>query len=154
LNKCRNETTWIGDVVHNLQGGHFAPGPPFSKICNNATFYVNLGAARMYYVIYKLENLIRTTIHLGTHDHSVVEVHFREIFDQVKSLVEEEVPCTSWATVLAIVLVVSKTFLSKHLLNKDGKRPLEVFKGDKLHQVMDKFITLFSPNRLEFSCIL
>jgi hypothetical protein len=23
-NKCRNETTWISDVIHNLQGGHFA----------------------------------------------------------------------------------------------------------------------------------
>ncbi len=38
LNKCRNEITRIGDVVHDLQGGHFAPSPPFCKISNNATF--------------------------------------------------------------------------------------------------------------------
>jgi len=50
------------------------------------------------------------------------------------------------ATTLAIVLVASKTFLSEHLLNKDGEGQVEVLKGDKLHQVMDKFIVLSSPN--------
>jgi hypothetical protein len=32
------------------------------------------------------------------------------------------------------------------LLNKDGEGQVEVLKGDKLHQVMDKFIVLSSPN--------
>jgi len=32
------------------------------------------------------------------------------------------------------------------MLNGDGKGPLEVFKGKKLRQVMDKFIALFSLN--------
>jgi hypothetical protein len=32
------------------------------------------------------------------------------------------------------------------MLNGDGEGPLEVFKGKKLCQVMDKFITLFSLN--------
>ncbi len=53
FNKCRNKTTWIGNVVHDLQGGHFAPGPPFCKICNNVPFYVNMCVARMYYVVHK-----------------------------------------------------------------------------------------------------
>jgi hypothetical protein len=53
---------------------------------------------------------------------------------------------TPWATLLAIVLVASKCFLFEHLLNEDGEGPMEVLKGDKLHQVMDKFIALSSSN--------
>jgi len=32
------------------------------------------------------------------------------------------------------------------MLNKDGEGPMEVLKSKKLHQVMDKFITLSSFN--------
>jgi hypothetical protein len=70
----------------------------------------------------------------------------REVVEQVKSLVKEEAFCTPWATQLVIALVVSKSFFFEHLLNKDGKGLVEVLKGKKLHQMMDKFITLFSPN--------
>jgi hypothetical protein len=45
-----------------------------------------------------------------------------------------------------IVLVANKTFLSKHLLNEDGKGLVEVSKGNKLRQMMDKFIALSLPN--------
>jgi hypothetical protein len=79
-----------------------------------------------------------------------MEGHFKKVLDQVKFLVEEEVSCTLGATTLAIVLVANKTFLSEHLLNKDGKGPVEVLKGNKLHQVMDKFIILSSPNVQNF----
>jgi hypothetical protein len=61
-------------------------------------------------------------------------------------MIEKEAFHTSKATVSAIVLATNKTFISEHLLNKDGKRPVEVMKGKKLHQVMDKFMTLSSPN--------
>jgi hypothetical protein len=44
------------------------------------------------------------------------------------------------------VLAISKTFFFEHLLNEDGEGLVEVLKGDKLHQVMDKFIVLSSPN--------
>ncbi len=39
-----------------------------------------------------------------------------------------------------------QNLLVKHLFNEDGEGPLEFFKGDKLHQVMDKFTTLCFPN--------
>jgi hypothetical protein len=52
--------------------------------------------------------LIRTTIHLGTHDHLVAEGHFRKVCDQVKSLVKEEVSRTLTVTTLAITLAISK----------------------------------------------
>jgi hypothetical protein len=44
------------------------------------------------------------------------------------------------------VLVVGKTFLLEHMLNKDGKGRVEVLKGKTLHQLMDKFMVLSSPN--------
>ncbi len=100
----------------------------------------------MYYIVHKQENFIWTTIHLGVHDHPVMEGHLKKVFDQVKFMIEEEVSRTLGATALAITLVANKTFLSKHLLNKDGKGPVEVLKGNKLHQMMDKFLALFSPN--------
>jgi hypothetical protein len=100
----------------------------------------------MYYVVHKQENLIRVAIHLGMHDHPMVEGRSWETLYQVKSLVKEEMFHTSKAIVSAIALVTSKTFLFKHLLNKDEEGLVEVFKGNKLCLVMDKFITLPSPN--------
>ncbi len=43
-------------------------------------------------------------------------------------------------------MATSKTFLAKHLLNENGEGLVEFLKGNKLHQVMDKFVTLCSPN--------
>ncbi len=34
----------------------------------------------------------------------------------------------------------------EHLFNEDGEGPTIFLKGDKLHQVMDKFMTLCFPN--------
>ncbi len=80
------------------------------------------------------------------HDHLVAEDHSKELFEQVKSLIEEEASHTPRATTSAIALVIGKTFLLEHLLNKDGEGPVEVLKNDKLCRMMDKFIVLFSPN--------
>jgi len=146
LNTCKNETIWSGDVVHKLQGDHFALGLPFYRTCNiTPPPYVKLCQAHMYYVVHKQNNLIRISIHLGTHDHLMAKGRSRKVFKQVKSLVEEEASCTQWAIASTIALIVSKILL-EHLLNKDGQGLVEVFKGDKLCQVMDKFIVLSSPN--------
>jgi len=76
----------------------------------------------------------------------VVEGRFKEVVEQVKSLIKEEVLRTPKVTTLVIVLATSKTFILEHLLNKDGEGLVEVLKGEKLRQVMDKFIALFLPN--------
>ncbi len=57
------------------------------------------------------------------------------MFNQVKSLIEGKAFRTLGVTMSTIALVVSKTFLSKHLLNEDGQGLVEVFKGEKLRQV-------------------
>jgi len=90
--------------------------------------------------------LIQVTIHLGLHEHPMVEGCSKKVFEQVKSLVEDEASCTPRATVSTITLAANKTFLSEHLLNENGLGPVEVLKGDKLCQVMDKFLVLSSPN--------
>ncbi len=54
--------------------------------------------------------------------------------------------CTPRATMLAIVLATSKIFLLEHLLNVDGQGLVEVLKGQKLHQVIDKFLVISSLN--------
>jgi hypothetical protein len=63
----------------------------------------------------------------------VVEGHSRKVVDQIKSLVEGEVSYTMGVSASTIMLVASKTFLSKHFLNEDGKGLVEVLKGKKLH---------------------
>jgi len=65
---------------------------------------------------------------------------------QVKVLFEVEVSHTPSTKTSTITMVRSKTFLIEHLLNEDGEGLVEFLKGDKLHQVMDKFMTLCSPN--------
>jgi hypothetical protein len=89
-------------------------------------------------------------IHLGKHDHPMVEGHYRENFKQIKSLVEHKVSWTPRATTSTIALVVNNLFFSKHLLNEDGEGLVEVLKGNKLHQMMDMFIALFLPNVWNF----
>jgi hypothetical protein len=39
-----------------------------------------------------------------------------------------------------------QNLMAKHLFNEDGEGLVEVLKGTKLHQVVDKFTTLCSPN--------
>ncbi len=142
FNKCKNEIVLSGDVVHKFKGDCFTLGSHFYETYNITPFYVMLCLAHMYYVMHKQENLTRMAIHLGLHDHPMVKGRSRKVFEQVKSLIEEE----AFHTLKAIAFAVNKFFLSKHLLNGDGQGPVEVLKGDKLCQVMDKFLALFSPN--------
>jgi hypothetical protein len=76
--------------------------------------------------------MIQATIHLGLHNHLMVEGHSKKMFEQVKSLVEEEVSYTLGDVVSTITLATSKTFLLEHLPKEDGQGLVEVLKGDKL----------------------
>jgi hypothetical protein len=69
-----------------------------------------------------------------------------EVVMQVKLLLEDEVSCTLFVTNFVIVLAANEMFLFVHFLHKDGDNPMELLQGDKLNQVMDKFVELYSPN--------
>jgi hypothetical protein len=60
-------------------------------------------------------------------------------------MVTNEVFCTPIVTTLAITLSTSKTFISYHLFNEDGG-PMEFLKGEKLDQMLLKFVLLCSPS--------
>ncbi len=107
---------------------------------------MKLCPTRMYNIVQKQDNLTQASIHLGLHDHPMVEGHLRKMFEQVKYLVKEEASCTPWAIMSTIAFATSKTSLLEHLMNMDGQEQVEVLKGDKLRQVMDKFLTLSFPN--------
>jgi hypothetical protein len=57
-----------------------------------------------------------------------------------------EVSHTPSTKTLTITMETNKTFLAEHLLNEDGEGLVEFLKVDKLHQVIDKFMTLCFPN--------
>ncbi len=61
-------------------------------------------------------------------------------------MVAKEVCCTPTTTTLAIALTTNKTFLSRHLFNKDGEGLVELLKGEKLYQTLLKFTPLWSPS--------
>jgi hypothetical protein len=54
------------------------------------------------------------------------------------------------ATTLTIILSSNKTFVFHHLFNEDGQSLIELLKGDKLDQMLLKFVPLFSPSILNF----
>ncbi len=100
----------------------------------------------MYFVIHKFQSLLRVAIHLGTHEHLVVEGMCKQSLEEIKVLVEGQVSCTLDAKCFAITLNGSKSFLAHHLFNENGKGPMEILPGEKLDKVMEKFQPLCSFN--------
>ncbi len=80
----------------------------------------------MYYVIHKLQSLSRTMIHLGTHEHLVVEGMCKESLEEIKVLVEGQVSCTHYAKIFAIASNANKAFLVHHFFNENGEGPVEI----------------------------
>ncbi len=70
----------------------------------------------------------------------------KEVVEDIKALVEEEVCCTLSGKNFAIDLYGSKSFLSEQLFNKDGDHLMELLKGDQPNKMMDNFFPLYSPN--------
>jgi hypothetical protein len=100
----------------------------------------------MYYVVHKFPNLSISMIHLGIHLQPIIDGMCRASFQDMKNMVVNEVYHTSTITSLTIALSMSKTFLSRHLFNEDGKGSMEFLKGEKLNQTLLKFIPLCFPN--------
>jgi hypothetical protein len=60
--------------------------------------------------VHKQENFTQETIHLGTHEHLVMEGMCKKVIKQTKSLVHEEVSYTLLATPLVFVFVANEFF--------------------------------------------
>jgi hypothetical protein len=85
-------------------------------------------------------------IHLNTHYHSVANGRCKKVILQVSLLFEEEVSHTPFVTNFAIDLIKSKTFLFVNLLIEDGDGLVELLQGQKLNELMDKFVEFYFPN--------
>jgi hypothetical protein len=99
----------------------------------------------MCYVVHKQTNLTQTTIHLNTHEHLVTKGKYKNV-EQMKALIHDKVSHSLSITPFTIALAKDKTFFFEHVLNKDVIGLMELFKRMKLHELMDKFTTMCSPN--------
>jgi hypothetical protein len=80
--------------------------------------------------VHKFHFLSKAIIHLGVHNHPVVDGKCKETLHEIRRLIIEEVDRMLDAKMFAISLNANKNFLAKHLLDdcKDGK--VELFKGE------------------------
>jgi hypothetical protein len=74
-------------------------------------------------------NLSRATIHLGVHNHLVVDGKCWELVEEIKRLIVEEVDRTPNAKIFSISFNDSKT-LASYLLDDSGNGIVEFFKGE------------------------
>jgi hypothetical protein len=93
----------------------------------------------MYFVIHKLQSLLRIAIHLGTHEHLVAKGMCKKSLEEIKVLVEGQVFHTLDAKKFAITLNENKAFSAHHLFNENGKRPMKILQGEKLDKMTNKF---------------
>jgi hypothetical protein len=92
------------------------------KFCDNVHFYV-VTKCRIYYITHKLNTLLRATIYFKTHFHPLKK---HECGGYGRDRLRARF-LTHWGKNSLIVLCTSKSFLSRHLLNKD-----ELVEGNKV----------------------
>jgi hypothetical protein len=69
-------------------------------------------------------------IHLGVHKHLVVDEKCKEFVNETRRLVIEEVNRTLDANISAILLNISKNFLTMHTCYESGNGLMELSKGE------------------------
>jgi hypothetical protein len=87
----------------------------------------------------------KATIHLGVHNHLVVDGKCRELVEEIRRLIAEEVDRTLYVKISLISFNVSKTLVN-YLLDDIGDGIVEVFKGEELEHIQNKFCELSFPN--------
>jgi len=88
----------------------------------------------------------RMTIHLDVHNHPVVDGKCQESVKETKRLIAKEVDRKPDANISMISLSAIKTFLASYLFNDSSNGIMELFKGEQLEHIQDKFCELSSPN--------
>jgi hypothetical protein len=72
----------------------------------------------------------RKTIHLGVHNHPIVDGKCRKLVEETKRLIVEEVDRTLDAKIFSISLSANKTFLVSYLFNDSSDGIVELLKGE------------------------
>jgi hypothetical protein len=96
------------------------------KFCHVPPLYIAGYNGRIYYVVHKLHSLAKSAIHLGVHNHPIVDGKCKESLEEIRRSIAKEVDRMPNAKMSMIFLSASKTFLARHLLNdcSDGKLEL------------------------------
>jgi hypothetical protein len=105
--------------------------PPLVNSSKAPSFYVNPCEGWIYYV-----SISRAVIHLGVHLHLVGDGRCRATMYESRKLIEKEVDWTLDAKTFAISLNTIKSFLAKHMFNKNNDDSLEVI-------ILNKFKIFF-----------
>jgi hypothetical protein len=103
-------------------------------------------AMKHFGVMHRLQFMSKGMIHLGVHNHPIVDGKCRESIKETKRLIAEEVDHMPDAKISLISFSVSKTFLANYLLDDSRDGIVEFLKGEQLEQIQDKFCELSSPN--------
>jgi hypothetical protein len=90
----------------------------------------------MYYIVSKNPNMIRASVHLGTHDHLVADRECRKAMDLIRDQIMSQVARSLNAKSSAIGMAVEKELLLKGPLDEDAND--WKLKESELAQVFDK----------------
>jgi hypothetical protein len=88
----------------------------------------------------------KVAIHLGVHNHFVVDGKCRKFVEETRRLIIEEVDRTRDAKIFSISPSANKTFLASYLFDDSSNDTMEFIKGEQLEHIQDKFCELSSPN--------
>jgi hypothetical protein len=86
------------------------------------------------------------TIHLGVHNHLVVDGECQEPIEETRRLIAKEVDRSPNAKISLISFNANKSSLVSYLLDDYRDGTVELFKGEQVEQIQDKFCELSSPN--------
>jgi hypothetical protein len=90
--------------------------------------------------------MLITMIHLGVHNHPVVDGKFQELVEETRRFIAKEVDRTLDAKISLISLNASKTFFASYLFNDSSHGTMELLKGEQLEHIQDRFYELNSPS--------
>jgi hypothetical protein len=71
-------------------------------------------------------------IHLGVHNHPIVDGKCRESLEETRKLIINKVDRTPNTKMFVISLSASKTFLTKHMFDDCSDGKVELLKGEQL----------------------
>jgi hypothetical protein len=74
-------------------------------------------------------------IHLGVHNHPIVNGKWQESIEEIRRLIVEEVDHTPNAKIFGISFSASKTFLVNYLLENSSNGTMELLKGEQLEHI-------------------
>ncbi len=104
-------------------------------LCAQPLAMKHFGAVSAHYVVCRLQYLLRVAIHLGVHNHHVVNGKCQEFIQETKRLIVKEVDRKPNAKISSISFIASKTFLANYLFDDSSDGKMELLKGEQLEHI-------------------